>query len=76
MRGELVFRSTDFQHIVTKLIQRYGVDIEIAHNQYEKELFTGSFKDSSVFAVLKKLQIHYNFDYKTTSDDKILITFN
>jgi ferric-dicitrate binding protein FerR (iron transport regulator) len=74
-RGELVFRSTDFQHIMSKLMQRYGVEITI-EGKMDKDLFTGSFKENTVFDVLKKLQIHYKFKYQTMNDNKIMIMFN
>lgn len=75
LRGELVFRSVKFSDIVEKLERRYGVEIQVADNIYNKNLFTGSFKEDYVDGVLKILQLHYDFKY-TKTGDKILIQFN
>ena len=76
LRGDLVFRSANFSDIMNKLEQRYGVDIEIAGDSYDKDLFTGSFKESYVNGVLKILQIHYDFEYSIDKEEHILIRFN
>ncbi|GHT07427.1 iron dicitrate transporter FecR [Bacteroidia bacterium] len=75
LQGDLVFRSANFTQIINKLKLRYGVDIEINGGKYDADLFTGSFKESSVYNVLKNLQIHYNFTYTTGTDDRIQIQF-
>ncbi len=75
LKGELVFRSVKFQEIVSKLRQRYGVDIEIKNiEKCSQDLFTGSFKEDYANGVLKILQMHYDFTY-TDTNGKILITF-
>ena len=74
LRGELVFRSVKFSDIMNKLEQRYGVEIEQIGNDYNKNLFTGSFKEDYIDGVLKILQLHYNFTY-TKYGDKISIRF-
>jgi ferric-dicitrate binding protein FerR (iron transport regulator) len=75
LRGELVFRSVKFSDIVSKLERRYGVNIEIIGTDYNKHLFTGSFKEDYIDSVLKILQLHYNFKYTKTGDE-ISIRFN
>ncbi|GAB6007802.1 FecR family protein [Dysgonomonas reticulitermitis] len=75
LRGELVFRSVKFSDIMEKLERRYGVDIEITGADYNKHLFTGSFKEDYIDGILKILQLHYNFEY-TKTGDKISIRFN
>jgi ferric-dicitrate binding protein FerR (iron transport regulator) len=75
LQGDLVFRSATFAQIIHKLQLRYGVDIEIEGGKYDADLFTGSFKESSVYNVLKNLQIHYDFTYTRGADDTIQIRF-
>lgn len=75
MRGELIFRSTNFADMMKKLQMRYGVTISIENNRYDPDLFSGSFKESSVYGILKNLQLHYNFTYTIKDDDKIHIRF-
>jgi ferric-dicitrate binding protein FerR (iron transport regulator) len=75
LRGELVFRSAKFSDIMYKLQQRYGVTIEIAGEEYDDALFTGSFKEKYVYGILKKLQLHYNFTYTVDTGDTIKIRF-
>jgi ferric-dicitrate binding protein FerR (iron transport regulator) len=75
LRGELVFRSARFSEIIDKLEKRYGIDIEIHGKDYDKDLFTGNFKEDYVNNILKILQIHYNFTY-TETNGKILVRFN
>jgi ferric-dicitrate binding protein FerR (iron transport regulator) len=75
LRGELIFRSSDFAHIMDKLKIRYGIDIEIENNKYDSDLFTGNFQTDSIDKILKILQLHYKFTYKYTANDKILIKF-
>ena len=72
MRGELVFRSTCFSDIMNKLEKRYGMKIEILENDYNSDLFTGSFKEDNIYDVLKILQMHYNFTFME-KDGKIVI---
>lgn len=72
MRGELVFRSTCFSDIMNKLEKRYGMKIEILENEYNSDLFTGSFKEDNIYDVLKILQMHYDFTYME-KDGKIVI---
>jgi ferric-dicitrate binding protein FerR (iron transport regulator) len=75
LQGDLVFRSANFAQIINKLKLRYGVDIEIKGGKYDADLFTGNFKENSVYNVLKNLQIHYDFTYTTRADDTIQIQF-
>ena len=46
--------------------------IEILENEYNSDLFTGSFKEDNIYDVLKILQMHYDFTFKA-KDDKIVI---
>jgi ferric-dicitrate binding protein FerR (iron transport regulator) len=62
-KGELVFRSARFVDIIKRLEVRYGVEIEVIGNLYDTDLFTGSFKETSVLSILRLLQMHYHFTY-------------
>ena len=53
MRGELVFRSTCFSDIMNKLEKRYGMKIEILENEYNSDLFTGSFKEDNIYPQIR-----------------------
>ncbi|MDR1370440.1 MAG: FecR domain-containing protein [Dysgonamonadaceae bacterium] len=74
LRGELVFRSVQFSDIVEKLERRYGVKIQVMGDDYNKNLFTGNFKEDYIDGVLKILQLHYNFTY-TKNGDEVQIRF-
>ena len=57
---------------MNKLEKRYGMKIEILENEYNSDLFTGSFKEDNIYDVLKILQMHYDFTYME-KDGKIVI---
>lgn len=46
--------------------------IEKLENEYNSDLFTGSFKEDNIYDVLKILQMHYDFTYME-KDGKIVI---
>jgi len=49
-----------------------SMKIEILENEYNSDLFTGSFKEDNIYDVLKILQMHYDFTYME-KDGKIVI---
>ena len=74
MRGELVFRSTQFSDIMNKLEKRFGMAIEISGDEYDSDLFTGYFREDNIYDILKILQMHYNFTY-IAKNEEIIIKF-
>lgn len=66
-RGDLVFRSKTFNDIISQLEIYYGVTIHIEGNLPDK-LFTGSFHENDINAVLLNLQQHYDFAYNKTGN--------
>ena len=74
LRGELVFRSTDFADLIKTLERYYDVEIEVMGHSPEHDRFTGSFRKESLHAILNILQIHYHFRY-AERDGKIIINY-
>lgn len=66
-RGDLIFRSKTFGDIVCQLETYYGVTIHMEGNLPDK-LFTGSFHENDINAVLLNLQQHYDFAYSKTGN--------
>lgn len=61
-RGDMMFRSKTFEEVIKQLEIYYGVTINTEGN-YPKDLFTGTFHEDDVNAVLLNLQQHYDFEY-------------
>lgn len=74
LRGELVFRSTDFADLIKTLERYYDVEIEVMGHSPEHDRFTGSFRKENLHAILNILQIHYHFRY-AERDGKIIINY-
>lgn len=61
-RGDMMFHSKTFEEVIKQLEIYYGVTITLEGN-YPKNLFTGTFHEDDINAVLLNLQQHYDFDY-------------
>lgn len=61
-RGEMMFHSKTFAEVIKQLEIYYGVTINMEGNS-PKDLFTGTFHEDDINAVLLNLQQHYDFEY-------------
>mgnify|MGYP001657335270 CR=1 FL=1 len=73
-RGDMVFRSKNFEEVVKQLEAYYGVTISIEGN-CPNNLFTGTFHENNVNAILLNLQQHYDFKY-TKNGNEINLKLN
>jgi hypothetical protein len=66
IKGELVFKDTDFKNLVAKLERSYNMVIEINYPFLEKQKFTGTFKtnDLTLNDILKIISFDTDFSFE------------
>ncbi|WP_422080762.1 FecR family protein [Ulvibacterium sp.] len=61
--GELVFRRMPFENLIKKLERHFNVSIVIENEALKQEVFSASFNNETIEAVLGFLNESYNIDY-------------
>ena len=70
--GTLHFKNSDFNEIVRKLENWYGVNITINKSLDRKKDFSGHFTNQNLYLVLNGLSFTYDFDFKINGKKVII----
>ena len=70
--GTLYFKNSDFNEIVHRLENWYGVNITINKSIDRKKDFTGHFTNEDLDLILNGLSFTYDFDFKINGKEVII----
>jgi len=62
--NRLVFKQESLKQIAAELERLYNVTIHFENDQYEKDIFSGEFKDQSIGVIMHALQLTSDFKYR------------
>lgn len=75
LKKTLVFMHEPLYRVVDVLERRFGVQIECSDEICLSDIYTGTFRDRSIYDILEVLKMHYGFTYEA-DNNRITIKTN
>lgn len=75
LKKTLVFMHEPLYRVVDMLERRFGVHIECSDEISMSDIYTGTFRDRSIYDILEVLKMHYGFTYEA-DNNRITIKTN
>jgi ferric-dicitrate binding protein FerR (iron transport regulator) len=75
LKKTLVFMHEPLYRVVDMLERRFGVHIECSDEISMSDIYTGTFRDRSIYDILEVLRMHYGFIYEV-ENNRITIRTN
>lgn len=76
LKKTLVFMHEPLYKVVDILERRFGVHIECSDEISLSDIYTGTFRDRSIYDILEVLRMHYGFVYKVDNNRITIRTIN